>query len=107
MALWKSGRHGGIWKEAWSKAAKELYIIEKDEIKSPLGVLYYTYYHEIDEVEQFVTHNHNQIQFVVSDSSCPISHMSFGTAQHPDLWDFADQIDTLHFLLTSTYDEEA
>lgn len=84
-----------------------LLLIEKDKIKSPLGVLYYTYYHEIDEVEQFVTHNHNQIQCVVSDSSCPISHMNFGTAQYPDLWDFADQIDTLHFLLTSTYDEEA
>lgn len=82
-------------------------LVEDKRIKSPLGVLHFTYYNDTSEIAAFVTANTDNIQCIVSDSSCSVQHVDFGTAQYPDLWDFADQIDTLQFLLTSTHDEEA
>jgi len=40
----------------------------------------------------------DQIQCVVSNQIIPKS-VDFGQTQHPQLWDYADGVDTLEFLL--------
>jgi hypothetical protein len=75
-------------------------ILKEDEgFSSPIGVLYYQHYNNIDDVKQFLELNENQIQCVVSNESVVKNKIPFGKAQQPELWDYADNIDTMSFLL--------
>ena len=60
---------------------------------SPVAMLYYEYYDDINIVNKFIEENSNQIQCVVSKDN-----VSFGSAQQPNLWDYADSVDTIQFL---------
>ena len=60
---------------------------------SPVAMLYYEYYDDINIVNKFIEENANQIQCVVSKDN-----VSFGSAQQPNLWDYADSVDTIQFL---------
>ena len=75
---------------------------ERSQIHSPVGVLNYSYYSDIEEVVNDVIQNKESIQCVVSnlDSiSTNIHLLPLGTAQCPLLSDYADGVDTLSFLL--------
>jgi hypothetical protein len=41
----------------------------------------------------------SEIQCVVTNSTDFISSVPFGKAQQPELWDYADGVDTMEFLL--------
>jgi len=69
-------------------------------LKSPLGVLHYNFYENITEVNSYIQEHREQIQCVVSSESSSLNEVNFGQTQQPQLWDFADQIDTLQFLLS-------
>ncbi len=75
-------------------------ILKEDEgLSSPIGVLYYQYYNKIDDVKQFLEMNKTLVQCVVSNQDVVKDKIPFGKAQQPELWDYADNIDTMSFLL--------
>jgi hypothetical protein len=67
---------------------------ENQELSSPVAVLYYGYFRSLEQVEKYIYENSNKIQCIVGRN-----HLPFGTAQSPSLWDYADGVDTLEFLL--------
>ncbi len=66
---------------------------EDASLLSPVAMLYYEYYDNINTVNQFIQQNSTQIQCVVSKENIP-----FGDTQKPNLWDYADGVDTVEFL---------
>lgn len=68
---------------------------ESRELFSPLAVVHYHYYSSKEEVTDYLTAHHDQIQAVVGKGYIP-----FGMAQCPMLDDYADGVDTMRFLDT-------
>jgi hypothetical protein len=76
-------------------------LVKKDErFTSPLAVLFYDNYADVEAAEQLITENADKIQCVVSGIRLNISNqvVNFGQSQQPKLWDYADGIDTMDFL---------
>ena len=71
-----------------------LLLKEDARISSPVSVLHYEYYESQDAVKQQTEFLKEKIQCIVSKH-----HIPFGKAQWPHLWDYADGIDTIEFLL--------
>lgn len=71
-----------------------LLLKEENKISSPVSVLYYEYYESKSALKQETELLKNEIQCIVGKNYIP-----FGTAQYPHLWDYADGIDTIEFLL--------
>jgi len=69
-----------------------------ESIASPISVIFYETYVSLDEVAAKIKQTENQIQCVVSETALPYS-IPFGQAQMPQLWDYADGVDTMEFLL--------
>ncbi|MCB2196800.1 MAG: acyl-CoA reductase [Bacteroidetes bacterium] len=75
-------------------------IVKEDEgLSSPIGVIYFQYYDDINKVKEYIQLNSDQIQCVVSKSGLVEDAIPFGNAQQPELWDYADNVDTMKFLL--------
>jgi hypothetical protein len=72
------------------------YLLLKEDVRlsSPVSVLYYEYYESQDAVRQQTEKLKEKIQCIVGRGNIP-----FGKAQSPHLWDYADGIDTIEFLL--------
>ena len=70
-----------------------LLMKEDKSLFSPVAMLYYEYYDNIKTVEQFVELHAEKLQCVVSKKDIP-----FGSTQEPNLWDYADGVDTVKFL---------
>ena len=70
-----------------------LLMKEDKSLFSPLAMLYYEYYDDVQSIEQFIEENAEQLQCVVSQKDIP-----FGNTQKPNLWDYADGVDTVDFL---------
>ena len=73
-----------------------LLLKEDASLQSPLAMLYYEFYSEMEEVDNFISDNKEKIQSVVSKK-----HIAFGQSQNPNLWDYADGVDTIEFLTTN------
>lgn len=73
-----------------------LLLKEDKSLHSPVGVLFYEEYEEFEAVEKYLKENEQNIQCIVSEKE---KHISFGEAQQPKLWDYADGVDTIAFLL--------
>jgi hypothetical protein len=71
---------------------------ESKEFSSPLASLFYEYYDSIEEVKEILNQQQNEIQCVVSKIDLG-NQIAFGQSQKPALWDYADGIDTIDFLL--------
>jgi hypothetical protein len=76
------------------------FILLKEDSRfvSPLAVLYYEEYHNIEQLESELIKNEDLIQCVVSNSKLPLSTVPFGQSQCPGLVDYADGVDTMKFL---------
>ncbi len=77
-------------------------LVKQDErLASPLAVLYYEEYINQDEAAGYLTKNADQIQCLVTGAAMGghIQTVDFGSSQQPGLADYADDIDTLDFLL--------
>jgi len=81
----------------------EFLILKEDNgLSSPIATLFYEYY---DDLEILIKNIHvlsDQIQCVVGQSSIS-GAIPFGTTQKPNLWDYADGIDTIKFLTEMTW----
>ncbi|HYG15329.1 MAG TPA: acyl-CoA reductase [Bacteroidia bacterium] len=68
------------------------------KIYSPLGVLNYTEYKDMGEVKEFIAHNADNIQCIVSESPGLLEAVKPGNTQNPELWEYADGVNTIKFL---------
>lgn len=69
---------------------------QNDKLVSPISVLYYEFYKDQTDLETKLNRDAEKIQCLVG-SEKP-ANVSFGSAQYPDVWDYADNVDTLKFL---------
>ncbi len=77
----------------------EFLIIKEDSsYASPISSVFYEYYDTIEEIQKQLVNDAEQIQCIVSNNSIERS-IPFGQTQKPNLWDYADNVDTLEFLL--------
>ena len=66
---------------------------ESDTLSSPLGMLYYHFYKNTDEVDLYLQKHADAIQCHIGVNGIP-----FGNAQCPALNDYADNLDTMQWL---------
>ncbi|WP_392437940.1 acyl-CoA reductase [Cruoricaptor ignavus] len=71
---------------------------EEASLFSPISVLNFSRYENLQEVEEFITENETDIQAVVSNFQLKIPVVKFGEAQQPSLETYADNVDTMKFL---------
>lgn len=72
---------------------------EKADLVAPLGTLNYHFYKTAEEARQYLADNAENIQCVVSADNNIAGAVPFGTSQQPSLWQYADNVNTLDFLL--------
>ncbi len=75
-----------------------LLMKEDASYSSPIGVLFYEYYDDIETLNQRLWDDKELIQCIVSNVSDIKNAASFGEAQCPKTADYADGIDTMKFL---------
>jgi hypothetical protein len=76
-----------------------LTLKEDSSYASPISSIFFEYYDKIEEIKKKLVNDAEQIQCVVS--SCYIENsIPFGQTQQPLLWDYADNLDTIEFLLS-------
>jgi hypothetical protein len=75
-----------------------LLLKEDAAISSPVGVVYYERYSELEGVQQKLDLHREEIQCVVSTSPDIRDSIQPGTTQVPMPWDYADGVDTIRFL---------
>lgn len=72
---------------------------EDEKLFSPLSVINFTRYQDINKVKNFISENENEIQCVVANPQLGIKDsLNFGEAQCPVLDTYADNVDTMEFL---------
>ena len=76
-----------------------LTLKEDESYASPISSVFYEYYDNIAEIQAQLENDKDRIQCVVSNDLIPNS-ISFGKTQLPQLWDYADNVDTIAFLIS-------
>jgi hypothetical protein len=77
----------------------EFLIIKEDtSYASPISSVFYEFYDDLSTLKNRLTLESEQIQCIVSNQLIENS-IDFGSTQKPNLWDYADNVDTLDFLL--------
>jgi hypothetical protein len=74
-----------------------LMIKEEAGYASPPSVLYFEYYDDLPGLLKKLNKEQDSIQCVVGNPEA--GQIPFGNAQKPELWDYADGVDTMDFLL--------
>jgi hypothetical protein len=75
-----------------------LTLKEDSSYASPISSVFYEQYEDIKAIENRLNDDAEMIQCVVSNNLIPNS-IPFGQTQKPKLWDYADNVDTLQFLI--------
>ncbi len=74
-------------------------MLKEDEaLFSPLSVLNFSRYENIEEVHTFINENEKEIQAIVAKPELGFDSIGFGEAQNPGLDTYADKVDTMRFL---------
>jgi hypothetical protein len=93
---------------------KSIYLVNRDEhldngflllkqderLVSPLAVLFYDTYTDLASVQKQLEAQSEQLQCIVTTAPLQTKNqvVTFGNSQHPQLWDYADGVDTMEFL---------
>ena len=75
-----------------------LTIKEDGSYSSPISSVFYEFYDDLEELKTKLKNEEDQIQCIVSNNLIENS-IAFGQTQKPNLWDYADNVDTLAFLI--------
>ncbi len=76
------------------------FMIKEDEsYASPIATAFYEYYEDTNTLKEKLTADNNQIQCIVSNGFIE-NEINFGQTQKPQLWDYADSVDSVKFLLS-------
>jgi hypothetical protein len=78
-----------------------LLLRESADISSPVGVAYYENYSELDSLMDHLESKAEEIQCMVSREGQIPGTIAFGSTQYPALWDYADGVDTVKFLMST------
>ncbi|MCX6230527.1 MAG: acyl-CoA reductase [Bacteroidetes bacterium] len=80
-------------------------VILKEEkgIASPISVVYYEFYNNIADLQQFLADNSENLQCVLSVHPEIKGSLPLGSSQCPSLNDYADGVDVMEFLLELNY----
>lgn len=73
-----------------------LLLKEDQQFSSPIGVLFYETYTDETHLKRRLKEEKENIQCIVGNHN--LAEVDFGQAQHPELSDFADGVDTIEFL---------
>ncbi|GAA3589211.1 acyl-CoA reductase [Flavivirga amylovorans] len=75
-----------------------LMIKEDKSYASPIATVFYEYYDSTKQLKEKLDIETQQIQCIVSNGFTE-NEISFGATQKPQLWDYADSVDSIEFLL--------
>ncbi len=92
---------------------KSIYLLNKEKfrdngfvmlkesagISSPVSTINFEYYDDLEALKKHLEENNDKIQCIVSDTSVIHESTPFGNTQYPQLWDYADDVDTMKFLI--------
>jgi len=74
-----------------------LTLKEDSSYGSPISSIFYENYENLDELQKRLKDESERIQCIVSKNLIENS-IEFGSTQKPNLWDYADNVDTISFL---------
>jgi hypothetical protein len=75
-------------------------LTENPKLQSHIAGLHYEYYESEADLVKEIGQKQAEIQCVVSKEKISgVDRFDFGQAQEPELWDYADGVDTMRFLL--------
>ncbi len=80
--------------------AGPILLREDSAIASPVSVVHYEYYHDDGSPDDSFRSQRDDIQCVVSATARTFPVIPPGMAQKPALWEYADGVDTMEFLLS-------
>lgn len=73
-------------------------ILKEDmSLSSPIATVFYEVYEDLDILKKELDSRSDDIQCIVGKNVHP-AEVAFGQSQHPELWDYADNVDTIAFL---------
>lgn len=73
-------------------------MMKKEPVASPMAALHYANYESQSDLSLELKSARDEIQCVVGHNQIP-----FGQSQKPELWEYADGVDTMDFLLNTVY----
>ena len=76
-----------------------LTLKEDSSYASPISSVFYEYYENLSDLQIQLQSENEKLQCIVSNNLIENS-IYFGCTQKPNLWDYADNVDTMSFLLT-------
>ncbi|SHL24365.1 acyl-CoA reductase [Flavobacterium xanthum] len=76
-----------------------LTLKEDQSHASPISSVFYEFYEDINDLKTRLKSENELLQCIVADETIENS-VAFGQTQNPRLWNYADNIDTISFLLT-------
>lgn len=77
----------------------EFLLLKEDiNLSSPISVIYYETYNTITRVDKKISKESESIQCIVAEANIK-NEIGFGNTQKPQIWDYADGINTIDFLL--------
>ncbi|WP_242204980.1 acyl-CoA reductase [Aestuariivivens insulae] len=74
-------------------------IKEDSSYASPIATAFYEYYDDTEQLKEKLETDKQQIQCIVSNGFSK-NEIAFGHTQKPQLWDYADSVDSIKFLLS-------
>ena len=75
-----------------------LLLKEDTSLQSPVSMLFYEFYEDLEKVRDYIDENADLLQCVVCKEDVVKKNTHFGETQKPQLWDYADNVDTIEFL---------
>ena len=82
------------------KLLDNAFLLLKEDLNfsSPIGTLFYEFYSDEVQLQNRVKQEEENIQCIVGTHK--FSEVDFGKAQHPELTEYADGVDTIKFLIS-------
>ena len=75
-----------------------LMIKEDESLASPIATVFFEYYDSLSNLKETLNNKKDDIQCIVSNGFIE-NEIAFGKTQKPELWDYADNVDSIEFLL--------
>ncbi len=76
-----------------------LIAVENEALVSPISMVHYETYNSLEEVATKLETQKEKLQCIVTDSDLKLkSTVRIGNSQFPEINDYADDVDTMHFL---------
>lgn len=77
-----------------------LLVKEDQGFHPPVSVLFYQIKNSDEEIQSILELHRHEIQLIVGKETLKYTNVPFGKTQFPELWDYADNVDTIKFLLS-------